>query len=145
MTNWGWLEGLKDLLFPSEKKLLQQGDTKDILGHMTPCLKSAGVSEIQEKTKQVHHSDALLEYVQNLLDFTRTSPHFHMGLSPRAGLAILRAAATWAFLDGRDYTLPEDVQRILPVVAGHRLRSSEDLLEYPRDRLISLLKSVPIP
>ena len=68
-----------------------------------------------------------------------------MGLSPRAGLAILRAAATWAFLDGRDYTLPEDIQHILPWVAGHRLRSAEDLMEYPRDRLVSLMKSVPIP
>jgi len=129
----------------AEKKLLQQGDTKDILGGITPCLKSAGVSEIQEKIKQVHHSDALLEYVQNLLDFTRTSPHFHMGLSPRAGLAVLRAAATWAFLDGREHTLPEDVQHILPWVVGHRLRSSEDLTEYPRDRMIALMKSVPIP
>jgi len=129
----------------AEKKLLQIGETKDILDSIAPCLKSVGVSEIQEKTKQVHHSDALLEYVQNLLDFTRTSTHFHMGLSPRAGLAVLRAAATWAFLDGRDYTLPEDVQYILPWVVGHRLRSSEDLMEYPRERLISLMKSVPIP
>ncbi|MEW6670621.1 MAG: MoxR family ATPase [Thermodesulfobacteriota bacterium] len=129
----------------AEKKLLAHGETKDILGNMEPCLKSAGVSDVQERIKQVHHSDALLEYVQNLLDFTRTSPHFHMGLSPRAGLAILRAAATWAFLDGRDYSLPEDVQHILPWVAGHRLRSSEDLMEFPRERLVALMKSVPIP
>jgi MoxR-like ATPase len=129
----------------SEKRLLRHGETKDLLGSMTPCLKSADVSEVQEKIKRVHHSDALLEYVQNLLDFTRTSPLFNMGLSPRAGLAILRAAAAWAFLDGRDHSLPEDVQHVLPWVAGHRLRSREDLGEYPRDRLMALMKSVPIP
>ncbi len=129
----------------AEKKLLRIGETREILGHTAPCLQSAGVSEIQEKIKAVHHSDALLEYLQNLLDFTRSSMHFHMGLSPRAGLALLKAAAAWAFMEGRDYTLPEDVQQVLPWVVGHRLRSSENLVEYPREKLMGLLKSVPIP
>jgi len=129
----------------AEKKLLQQGETKSVFINMTSCLKPGEVADVQDKIKQVHHSDALLEYIQNLLDFTRTSPHFHMGLSPRAGLGILRAAGTWAFLEGRDYALPEDVQNVLPWVIGHRLRSSEDLMEFPRDRLNSLMKSVSIP
>lgn len=129
----------------AEKELLRTGETKGVLSRIEPCLQSTGVSEIQAKIKEVHHSDALLEYVQDLLDFTRNSIHFHMGLSPRAGLALLKATAAWAFMEGRDYTLPEDVQQILPWVVGHRLRSSENLMEYPREQLMNLLKSVPIP
>ena len=129
----------------AEKRLLQQGDSKSALAGMTACLKTGEVADIQEKVRQVHHSDAQLEYVQNLLDFTRSAPYFHMGLSPRAGLSILIAAGAWAFLNGRDFTLPEDVQKILPWVISHRLRSGKELKEFSRDRLNSLMKSVPIP
>lgn len=129
----------------AEKMLLRQGPTQKTLLDMASCLQPGEVSKIQAKIRNIHHSDALLEYVQDLLDFTRHTSHFHMGLSPRAGLAILRAAGAWAFLDGRDHTIPEDVQRILPWVIGHRLRSSEDLMEFPRDQLLSLLEKVPIP
>ena len=129
----------------AEKKLLKQGDAKGALAGMTACLKNGEVLAIQNKIIQVHHSDALPEYIQDLVDFTRSSPYFHMGLSPRAGLAILRAASSWAFLQGRDHTLPEDVQKVLPCVIGHRLRSSEDYREFSRDKLQSLMQSVPIP
>ena len=129
----------------AEKKLLEQGDTKNTLAGMTASLKNGEVLSIQKEVTRVHHSDALLEYVQDLLDFTRASPQIHMGLSPRAGLAILRSAGAWAFLHGRDHTLPEDVQHVLPWVVGHRLRSSEDYREFSRDRLQSLMGSVPIP
>ena len=129
----------------AEKKLLKQGDAKGALAGMTACLKNGEVLAIQNQIIQVHHSDALLEYIQDLVDFTRSSPYFHLGLSPRAALAILRAAGSWAFLQGRDHTLPEDVQKVLPWVVGHRLRSSEDYREFSRDKLQSLMQSVPIP
>jgi MoxR-like ATPase len=93
----------------------------------------------------VHHSDALLEYVQDLLDFTRNAPHFFVGLSPRAGLALLRAARSWAALDGRDHALPEDLQKVMPYVVGHRLRSADSLTELSKDKLSELLLKVPIP
>jgi MoxR-like ATPase len=129
----------------SEKILLQQGDTKRSLVGMEACLEAGGVLTIQQEIAQIHHSDALLEYIQDILEFTRNSSLFHMGLSPRAGLAILRASAAWAFLLGRGYTIPEDIQTILFSVVGHRIRSSEDLREFSRERLESLLMTVPIP
>ena len=61
-------------------------------------------------------SDALLDYVQQLITHTRHSPRFTQGLSPRAGVAILRAAQAWAMMEGRRQVLPEDVQAILPAV-----------------------------
>jgi MoxR-like ATPase len=93
----------------------------------------------------VHTSDAFLAYLQDILDFTRTSPQFHVGLSPRAGLALARAARCWAYLHGREYTIPEDLQKVLLWVAGHRLRTRSERSELPRNRLIDLFKQVPVP
>jgi MoxR-like ATPase len=75
-----------------------------------------------------------------LVDFTRTSPRFDTGLSPRAALALVHGARAWAYLQGRDLVLPEDVQAVMDEVAGHRLR-----LEGGRQSLQALLLSVPIP
>ncbi|CAN2049135.1 MoxR-like ATPase [Candidatus Magnetomoraceae bacterium gMMP-13] len=129
----------------AEKKLLQQGETLAALADMVPCLSRDDVLRIQDQIKTVHVSDALLEYLQDILDFTRTSPHFYIGLSPRAGLSLLRASKACAFLDSRYHVLPEDLQKVMPWIVGHRLRSKEDLREIPRDRLMSLLMQVPIP
>ena len=137
-----------DLGYPdrmAEKKLLQSENVRDLLTDMSACIMSDNVLELQQEISAVHISDALLNYVQDILAFTRTSTYFHMGLSPRAGMAITQAARSWAYIDGRDYVLPEDVQKIMPWVVGHRLRSKEDLEEIPRPRLITILSEVPIP
>jgi len=129
----------------AEKKLLKSENIKDLLTDMSACIMSENVLEIQQRIGGVHISDALLNYIQDILAFTRTSSHFHMGLSPRAGMAITQAARSWSYISGRDYVLPEDVQQIMPWVVGHRLRSKEDLEEIPRQRLTTILSEVPIP
>lgn len=129
----------------AENKLLKKGDTRNVLSDMSPCLKPEQVLKLQDEIARVHVSDALLEYVQDLLDFTRTSLYFHAGLSPRAGLSLLRATRSHAYFEGRDHTIPEDLQQVLPWVVAHRLRSREDFKEFPRERLVSLLMEVPIP
>jgi len=137
-----------DLGYPdrmAEKKLLQSENVRNLLTDMSACILSENVLEIQQEIGAVHISDALLNYVQDILEFTRTSTYFHIGLSPRAGMAITQAARSWAYIDGRDYVLPEDVQKIMPWVVGHRLRSKEDIEEIPRPRLIKILSEVPIP
>ena len=137
-----------DLGYPNraaEKMLLSQGETRGVLADMQPMLNSKDVLMLQQQISEVHVSDALLEYVQDLLGFTRRSPHFHVGLSPRAGLNLLSAAKSSAFLQQREYALPEDLQQVMPWVVGHRLRSRDDGLEFPRDRLMSILLEVPVP
>ncbi len=128
----------------AENKLLKAEETSHLLAKIKSCLSLEDVKKIQQTIVEVHVSDALLEYLQDILDFTRTSSHFHMGLSPRAGLAILQASRSWAFLHGRDYTLPEDLQQVLLSVVGHRLSSSDDLSKIPHDRLNAMLMEVPI-
>ncbi len=129
----------------SEKLLLQQGDAKPIFDDTASCLQPPDVLDIQRRAAGVHLSDALLDYAQDLLDFTRRSEHFAVGLSPRAGLALLRATRTWAYLNGRKFGLPEDLQTVFPWVVGHRLRSAEHFAEIPAERLAVIFRSVPVP
>lgn len=137
-----------DLGYPdrmAEKKLLKSEDVRDLLTNLSPCIVVEDVLEIQRQIHVVHISDALLNYIQDILAFTRTSAYFHIGLSPRAGMAVTQAARSWSYISGRDFVLPEDVQKILPWVVGHRLRSKETLEEIPRQRLTTILSEVPIP
>jgi MoxR-like ATPase len=129
----------------AERKLLQNENVKHMVSQMQECILDADVLEIQRRIDTVHISDALLNYIQDILDFTRSSNHFHVGLSPRAGLALMQASRSWAFLHGQDFVLPEDVQKVMPWVVGHRLRAKEDLEELPRSRLVEVLKEVPVP
>ena len=136
-----------DLGYPdrrAEKKLLKQGETKSALNRLRPMLASEDVLNLQEQVATVHISDALLDYVQDLLEFTRNSTHFYVGLSPRAGLNLLMAAKACAFLNARDFALPEDLQQVLPWVVSHRLRSRDEGLEFNRERLQSILMEVPV-
>jgi len=71
-------------------------------------------------------SDSIIDYVQRVMQETRLSSHFKTGLSPRAGLQWLQAARAWAFIDNRDYVLPEDVQAVAENVALHRLGSNSN-------------------
>lgn len=137
-----------DLNYPdreAEKQLLKHGDMKHALSALQPCLTPEDVLDIQKQITEVHVSDALVEYVQTILDFTRSSGHFYIGLSPRAGMGLLQASRSSAFLSGRDHVLPEDVQTVIPWVVGHRLRSAVDYREIPRETLRSLLMDIPIP
>ncbi|MBF0224500.1 MAG: AAA family ATPase [Desulfobacterales bacterium] len=129
----------------AEKKLFLGDSPQNVLSSITSCLKREEVISIQENIANVHISDALIEYLQDIMDYTRSSPHFFIGLSPRAGMSIIKASKSWAYLNGRDFALPEDIQKILPFVIGHRLRSKDDLSEFPREKLMSLIMEVAIP
>ncbi|MCF8091781.1 MAG: MoxR family ATPase [Desulfotignum sp.] len=129
----------------AEKNILKGTGAEPAMAALKPFMDKSGVMQIQEAVEKVHVSDTFLTYLQDILEFTRTSGSFQVGLSPRAGLSLSRAARAWAYLHGRDHTLPEDLQQMLPWVAGHRLRSGRDLTEFSRDRLMDLLKKVPVP
>ena len=129
----------------AEKKILQGEGADQALEKISCCMGQEEVMHIQNQVDLVHCSDTFLDYLQDLLEFTRTSSEFQIGLSPRAGLSLARASRSWAFLHGRDHTLPEDLQTILPWVAGHRLRNSRDLAGIPRERLLEMFSQVPVP
>jgi len=130
----------------SERKLLAGKERREMLESITPCIDMQQLDTIQNQVDEIFVSDALLDYCQALLEFSRTSPRFHHGLSPRAGLALLRNARAWALLEGRDKVLPEDIQVVLTATVGHRLHSTSDTGVNEGDQLARhLLESVPIP
>ena len=110
----------------AEKALLLGEARRDLLPRLEPMLTAAELRSIQAQIPRVRVSDALVDYVLRLVEATRTQPQFACGLSPRASLALLAAARAWAFLAGRDYVIPEDVQVVLPAVVAHRLREQAD-------------------
>ena len=101
--------------------------------------------DLQKTVPSMQVSDALLDYVQQLINHSRHSPRFTQGLSPRAGVAVLRAAQAWAMMEGRRQVLPEDVQAILPSVVGHRLHGNAEAMKGGFDPAKELIASVPIP
>ncbi len=122
----------------SERALLTGCDRRELVEALEPALEVAELLDIQKQVQKVHVSDALLDYLQDLIAATRSEPDLGPGLSPRAGLALLRCSQAWAFMEDRRHVLPEDVQAVLPSVVNHRLRQATASTD-------ALLRQVPIP
>ena len=130
----------------AERALLQGEDRRDILQQLGPCLRNEDLSELQAQAQRVHASAALIDYVQALVNYTRSSADYANGLSPRAALALLHAARAWALMEHRAHVVPEDVQAVLPGVVSHRLTSSADVSRaHGADVARHLITQVPIP
>ena len=105
----------------SERALLAGEDRRHLAQRLGPVMSPAELLSAQAQVPKVYASDALLDYLQALIAATRSGQWFVDGLSPRAGIAILRAARARALLAQRDYVAPDDIQAILPQTAAHRL------------------------
>lgn len=129
----------------AERELLRGRDRREMLAEIKPALSPEELVEIQQQLTSITISEALLDYLQDLLEFSRASAEFINGLSPRAGLAVLRCAQAWALLYGRDHVLPEDIQAVLPSVIGHRLVHNGQMTTISTDSVAEqLIKQVPI-
>lgn len=105
----------------TERALLAGGSRRELIAQALPSLSEADIRALRTAVEQVHASDALVDYVQRLLARSRQQPGVRVGLSPRAGIALLRAARAHALLAGRNHVLPDDVQALFVAVAAHRL------------------------
>jgi MoxR-like ATPase len=110
----------------AERALLSGSDRRDLIAQVRPLLGEQDVLRLRRAAAEVHASDALITYVQTLLARSRRHAGVRVGLSPRAGLALLRAARAYALLLGRNHVLPEDVQALFGAVAAHRLVADAD-------------------
>jgi MoxR-like ATPase len=93
----------------------------------------------------VHASDALLDYLQALIAATRSGRWFVEGLSPRAGIAVLRAAKARALLSERDYVAADDVQAVLPQTIAHRLVPAAGAGRGRVEQVRAMLDAVAVP
>lgn len=129
-----------------ERELLIGQDRRDLLATLAPTLSPQQLLLMQTMVPGVHAADALIDYVQAIIRYTRESPHFEAGLSPRAAISMLRAAQAWALIHGHSGVLPEDVQAVLPGVVGHRLKLRDDTTtQSAREIGERVLKAVTVP
>jgi len=130
-----------------ERKLLAGSDRQLLLQQLDAILQTQDLASLQQQTREVFRSEALLNYLQSLLGASREWPGLRSGLSPRAGLALMHCASAIAILSGRDYCLPEDIQRVFPDLCRHRLvyRNNSDQADNTADKLSAdILASVAV-
>lgn len=103
-----------------EQMLTQVGDEvpfEEVQSQFTP----EQIQDMQKDCRSVHIAPSILQYITKLAHATRTHPLVSIGVSPRASKALYKTVKTWAFLDGRDFVIPDDVKEVLIAVWGHRL------------------------
>lgn len=109
----------------AERELLIGKTRQHLIKDLGVALPIETLLQMQQQITQIYASSALLDYIQAIIQFSRESEEYPVGLSPRAGLALLNAAKSWAFMDKREAVIPEDVQAVLPSVAAHRLQAGK--------------------
>jgi MoxR-like ATPase len=130
----------------AERALLLGEDRRAMLKTLEPSMQPSELIETQAALRDVHTSDALIDYVQALVQASRQSGLFAEGLSPRAAIALLQAARGWAALEGRNHVIPEDIQSVMVPVTAHRLRPLKvtGSAAASRDLVLQLMKTVSV-
>ncbi len=130
----------------AERRLLTGADRRKIITQQPPILTPAELALIQQQVDEIFVADALIDYCQDIIAYTRNSPDYRHGLSPRAGLSLIQSAKAWALLEARKEVLPEDLQAVLPATVGHRLQPLADSGSATHATLVqTILEAVPVP
>ncbi len=129
----------------AERQLLAGSDRRELVERLSSLLTADELQTLQRQVLAVHASEALLDYVQDLMAATRSGQWFVQGLSPRAGMAVLRAAKARALLSGRNFVAPDDVRGILPQTIAHRLVPAGDAGRGAVAQVGAMLDAVPLP
>jgi MoxR-like ATPase len=129
----------------SERALLAGQDRRQAIHELRPVMTPEELVAAQKAVLAVHASEALLDYLQSLIAATRSGVWFVEGLSPRAGIAVLRAAKARALLGERDYVAPDDIQAILVQTAAHRLVPVAGAGRGRVEQVRAMVEAVPLP
>ena len=121
----------------AERALLKNEGGRAIAGQVSAVCDANALIALQRHVRAIHANEKLLDYLQALVEYTRTQ--FTTGISPRSSLGLLQSARAWAMLSGRDYVIPEDIQAVLPSVVEHRLQGNHQTSVAKQ-----ILSSVPI-
>jgi MoxR-like ATPase len=129
----------------AERELLSGKDRRGMVDALQTVMQPGELKLLQAQVQAVHAAGPLLDYVQDLIAATRSGQWFVQGLSPRAGIAVLRAAQAQALLSGRDYVAPDDVQALLPQTIAHRLIPVDSAARGAEEQVRAMLAAVPLP
>jgi MoxR-like ATPase len=132
----------------AEREMLDNHGSRSPLDQLKPVARASDVQELVVAVRGVLVSDQVKDYIISLANATRTSPELRLGASPRATLHLLRASRAWAALDGRDYVIPDDVQRLARPVLAHRLLpTAEAIVErhLPEQVVDRIVAQLPLP
>ena len=129
----------------SERELLSGMDRREALARLQPVMTPLELVDLMSEVRRVHASEPLLDYLQALIAATRSGHWFVEGLSPRAGIGVLRLARARALIAQRDFVSPDDVQAILPQAIAHRLVPAPGAGRGRREQVRAMIESVPLP
>ncbi len=129
----------------AERELLRGSDRREMVDNLTAVLAPHDLLALQQLVNRVHAAEPLLNYLQDLMAATRSGRWFLQGLSPRAGIAVMRAAKAQAFLNNRDYVAPDDIAAVLPQTTAHRLIPVSDAGRGALEQVRAMLAAVPLP
>jgi len=129
----------------AERALLAGEDRRQAIERLVPVMTAEQLLQAQVAVQRVHASEALLDYLQALILASRSGQWFVGGLSPRAGMAVLRAARARALMAQRDYVAPDDVQSLLPQVIAHRLTPVPGAGRGAVEQVRAMVEAVPLP
>ena len=128
----------------AERSLLTNGDTRTLVDALPALLTAAELEQLQQQVLQIHASEPLLNYLQDLIAASRSGSWFTQGLSPRAGIALLRAAKAQAFLSGRDYVAPDDIRSVMVQTVAHRMQPISSAGRNASAQVRAMLDAVPL-
>jgi len=129
----------------AERALLAGEDRRDAIARLQPVMSPQELQALMAAVPGVHASDALLDYLQTLIAATRSGQWFVEGMSPRAGIAVLRVARARALMAGRDHVTPDDLQALLPQAIAHRLMPVAGAGRGRREQVRAMVEAVPLP
>ena len=129
----------------AERELLAGSDRRDMVDNLQAMLTPHELLELQQDVLKVHAAEPLLNYLQDLVAATRSGRWFLQGLSPRAGIAVMRAAKAQAYLNHRGYVAPDDIAAVLPQTTAHRLVPVGNAGRGALEQVRAMLAAVPLP
>ncbi len=127
----------------AEIRLIQSSSRREAIKELRPIFSSTQLTQWRKKAEEQLLSPEIASYIMRLLENSRQRSN-QRGLSSRAGIDLVRASKSWAFIQGRDFVLPDDVKFIFPFVAGHRLPLQEQGVKIEHEMALEILKDVSV-
>ena len=129
----------------AEKEIIKGGSKREELYKIQPFISKEEIIKIQEEIKNVYVSDKMADYILDIVWATRESKYLESGLSTRGTLAIVTTAKTNAYLEGRDFVIPEDIKKLYKYVIPHRVIFKPEYESQKEEIIKTIVESIPTP